>query len=398
MTDPTPAAKQPRSRRIARGIGVGLLSVAVFLLAAVILGALAPNIPLVGVVGSAISGTAPWIGVALVLLLAITVWLIIRRRGIWRIVIASVAALALVGSVVITSQLVRVGSDNGVSLNPFAASPASRDADHTEQYASHNGEPLEVSIWSPSDNAEGNAPVAFFTHGGGWVSGDPALDLAGMFTTLSDEGWLVVSAQYTLASPTVHTSDIVEAQVGCAMAWTAANAASYGGDPATFISMGESAGGNLAINAAYRTNSGDLTCEGSGEMPAVDAVVTLFPGVNPYGLYADPIAGGAVPGRTFMDQYIGGSPEDFPQQYEAVNSSTHIDSSSPPTLIFQGENDHLVQAPRVYDFVDDAESAGVDVALVKVPFGEHGFPLLPLGAQLYNQVTMEWLKSQGFTP
>jgi acetyl esterase len=398
MTDKLASAGRPRPHRIARKIGVGLLSVLVILLAALILGAFTPDVPLLGVVGAALSGGAPWVGLTLVLLLAISVWLAVRRRGAWRIIVASVAALAIVGSIVITAQLVSVGSSNGVSINPFVASPASRAADHTEQYASHDGEPLEVSIWSPAGDADGTAPVAFFTHGGGWVSGDPSVDLAGMFTTLADEGWLVVSAQYTLASPTVHTSHIVEAQVGCAMAWTAANASTYGGDPSTFISMGESAGGNLAINAAYRTNSRDLACEGSGEMPTVDAVVTLFPGVNPYGLYSDPIAGGAIPGRTFMEQYIGGSPDAFPQEYEAVNSSSHIDVTSPPTLIFQGENDHLVQAPRVYDFVDDAEAAGVEVTLVTVPFGEHGFPLLPLGAQIYNQITMEWLDAQGLTP
>jgi acetyl esterase len=63
----------------------------------------------------------------------------------------------------------------------------------------------------------------------------------------------------------------------------------------------------------------------------------------------------------------------------------------------QGENDHLVQAPRVYDFASRAEEAGVDIALIRVPFGEHGFPLLPLGAQLYTTITLDWLKEQGLT-
>lgn len=375
-----------------------LVSLLTILSALVVLGAFTPNVPILGVVGATLSGAAPWIGLVLVALLAASLWFVVRRRAVWRCIVASVAALSLVGSVFVTMQQVAVGSEHGVDINPFALSPDSREPDHRERYASHDGDPLEVFIWSPVDTSEADAPVAFFTHGGGWVGGDPSRDLAGMFTSLSEAGWLVVSAGYTLASPTLHTSDMVEDQVGCAMAWTAANASTYGGDASTFVSMGESAGGNLAINAAYRTNSGDLTCENTGAMPTVDAVVTLVPGVSPYGLYSDPIAGGSVPGRTFIERYIGGSPEEFPERYEAVNSSTHIDSSSPPTLIHQGENDHLVQAPRVYDFAEQADASGVDVTLVRVPFGEHGFALMPLGAQIYNQVTMQWLETQGLMP
>lgn len=368
------------------------------LLAVVTLGAFTTDIPVLGVIGAALSGAAPWIGIMHVIALVIAVLLVVRRRGAWRIAIASVAALALVGSIVITARQVAVGTEHGASINPFAPLHPSRTPDDTAQYGEHDGESLDVSIWTPSDRSGGPAPVAFFTHGGGWVSGDPSLDLAGMFTMLADAGWLVVSAEYTLATPTKHTSEYVEAQVGCAMAWTAANAASYGGDPSTFVSMGESAGGNLSINTAYRANAGTLGCESAGAMPDVDAVIALFPGVSPYGLYDDPIAGGAVPGRTFMEQYIGGSPEEYPERYRAVDSTTHIDATSPPTLIFQGEHDHLVQAPRVEEFVDAAEDTGIDMTMVRVPYAEHGFPLLPLGAQVYTQVAFAWLEDRGLMP
>jgi acetyl esterase len=392
------ARRRPMPRRILVRIalifGAGLTVV----LALVIVGAFMTDFPILGVFGAALSGAAPWIGVALLVALAVSIVLVVRSRRTGRIIIAAIAALALVGSIVVTTEQVSVATDRGLSINPFAPIAASRHPDHIEQYSSYKGDPLEVSIWTPTTGDKGTAPVAFFTHGGGWVSGDPSLDLAGLFTTMADQGWVIVSAEYTLATPTLHTSDFVEAQIGCAMAWTGVNAATYGGDPSTFLSMGESAGGNLAINSAYRANSGNLGCPETGPLPEVDAVVTLFPGVNPSGLWEDPIAGGAVPGRTFMQQYIGGSPEEFPERYAAVNSATHIYPTSPPTLIFQGENDHLVQAPRVYDFVEKAQAAGVDVELIRVPFGEHGFPLLPLGAQLYTNITLDWLHDQGLAP
>lgn len=394
----TPSTRSaPTPRRILKRVGLAIGAALTVLLSLITLGAFTTNTPILGVIGAAFSGAAPWIGVVLLIALALSAWLLIRRRNIWRATIAAVAALGLVGSIIITTQQTLVATDRGLALNPFAPITASREPNETAQYSSHEGDPLEVSIWTPTTGGNGTAPVAFFTHGGGWVSGDPSLDLAGLFTTMADQGWLVVSAEYTLASPNLHTSEFVEAQIGCAMAWTGANAATYGGDPSTFLSMGESAGGNLAINSAYRANSGSLDCTETGPIPDVDAVVTLFPGVSPYGLWQDPIAGGAIPGRTFMQQYIGGSPEEFPEQYAAVDSESHIDSTSPPTLIFQGENDHLVQAPRVYDFATKAEEAGVNITLIRVPFGEHGFPLLPLGAQLYTTITLDWLKEQGLT-
>jgi acetyl esterase len=391
------ASRVPSRRNVIQKVLLILGACVALALALVTLGAFTPDIPVLGVVGAALSGTAPWMGATALVIVLISVWLVIRRRSVLRIVLGSIAAATVVGCTVISAQLVAVGSEHGVSLNPFAVPSSSREPDRTVQYATHDGDPLHVSVWTP-DEATGDAPVAFFTHGGGWVSGDPSLDLAGMLSQLSDAGWLVVSAEYTLATPEHHTSEFVEDQIGCAMAWTTANASEFGADPSTFISMGESAGGNLAINTAYRSSSGDLTCDSTGEMPAVDGVVTLFPGVSPYGLYEDPIAGGMLPGRTFMEQYIGGSPAQFPEQYQRVSSSTHLDATSPPTLIFQGEHDHLVQAPRVYDFVDETTRAGVDTTLVRVPFGEHGFPLLPLGGRIYTDITMQWLEDRGLTP
>jgi acetyl esterase len=364
----------------------------VVVLAVLLTGAFFPDIPGVGVLGSIASGFSTWIGLAALMALALTVVLVARRRTVWRILIAAIATLVIVGATTITIQLTATGQANGVTINPFAVMATTRAPDEVAVYGEREGDDLNISVWKPSDSRT-NAPIAFITHGGGWVEGASTDDWGGMIPTLTGAGWLVVSAEYTLATPSFQTADIAESQIACAMAWTTRNASTYGGDPTRFVSLGDSAGGNLAINASYRSNSGDLTCDQVGPMPHVAATATLFPAVDPYSLYND-TASGTYPGRTFLDRYIGGSPDEYAALYASVDSSTHISSDAPPTLILQGQNDHLVQVHGAREYADTAESAGIDMTLVVVPFGEHVFQFAPLGAELYTKITMEWLNSR----
>ena len=399
---PAPAAlaAAPSNRRRS-GVGARIVltvfTVLGVVLLVVVLGAFFPGLPLyVGVVASVLSGFAAWLGVLALVLLVAAALLLRRRRTPWRVVVAAVTVLALIGCVVITARLVAVGAANGVTINPFAPATKTRAPDATVQYASDAGTALHVAVWKPTAPRAGGAPVAFFIHGGGWVEGDALQDNNGLRGELADAGWLVVSVDYTLATSDRHTWDLVEGQVGCALAWTQQNAAAYGGNPGTFVTFGDSAGGELALNTTYRATAGTLTCPATGPLPNVDAVVTLYPGVNPYALYDDTVWGKA-PGQTFMDRYIGGSPQDFPDAYRSVDSSTHIVSNAPPTLILQGQNDHLVRAHAVVDFAAQARQAGIDTTLITVPYGEHVFDVSPMGSQLYKRIAVDWLRQHGIT-
>lgn len=401
MTSSSPShpagGRSSRGRSIFKRLAKIAGSVIVVALALVILGAFLPDLLGLGVVGSSMSGWSTWLGIAALIGLGVAAWLFARRPNVWRGVVAGVATVTLIGCLTITTQLVALGAQHGVTINPFSGTDSTPAPDDVVTYGEHDGTSLDVSIWRPATDTTDDAPVAFITHGGGWVSGSPA-EVREIIPALTDAGWLVVAAGYTLATPDTHTVDFVEDQIGCAMAWTQANVANYGGDPATFVSMGDSAGGNLAINTAYRTDSGDLSCVETGTMPDVDAVAVVFPAVDPEALWNDSVTGGVHPGQGFLEQYIGGSPADFPEEYEAVASTSHVTPTSPPTLILQGANDHLVQAPAVAAFAEDARTAGVDTTYVSVPYAEHVFQFSPLGSQLYTGITLNWLEEQGLNP
>jgi acetyl esterase len=158
----------------------------------------------------------------------------------------------------------------------------------------------------------------------------------------TERGWLALSIDYTLSSVDRHLWDTTTSQVGCAMAWTVANATRLGGDPARISLLGSSAGGNLAINAAYLANAGRLESSCGGSVPRVAAVSALYPPVDLASAWASRVPAISDMARQFNTYYVGGSPQQFPERYRFVASANHINAAAPQTLAIFGANDHLV--------------------------------------------------------
>jgi arylformamidase len=91
------------------------------------------------------------------------------------------------------------------------------------------------------------APVLVFIHGGYWMALSKAsTDYVAL--GLVPHGVAVVNIDYSLM-PQVRMDDVVR-QARAAVAWTLANAASFGGDPQQVWVAGHSAGGHLSMAVA----------------------------------------------------------------------------------------------------------------------------------------------------
>ncbi len=107
--------------------------------------------------------------------------------------------------------------------------------------------PLPARVYDPRV-ATGAAPVILYFHGGGWVTGNLDTYDASDRELANGTGAIVVSVQYRLGPE--YRFSAAQNDADASYNWLLKNAASIGGDPKQIALVGESAGGNLAIDTA----------------------------------------------------------------------------------------------------------------------------------------------------
>lgn len=105
----------------------------------------------------------------------------------------------------------------------------------------------KARVYTPA-GATGPLPVILYIHGGGWVIADIDVYDSSPRALAKAANAIVVSIEYRHAPeakfPAAHDD------ANAAYRWVLANAAKWGGDPKKVALVGESAGGNLAMNVA----------------------------------------------------------------------------------------------------------------------------------------------------
>ncbi|MCC5956753.1 MAG: alpha/beta hydrolase [Natronohydrobacter sp.] len=265
--------------------------------------------------------------------------------------------------------------------------------DSVETVRSVEGTELRAAIYRPPSMAT-PAPVIVYIHGGGFMTGTPT-ETAADLRWFADNGWLVVSVEYRLFGTDSPTWDKAPDDVRCALAWTYRNATRFGGDPTRLAILGDSAGGNLAINAGFAAAAGGGKSICGADIAVPMAIAVQYPAVDPVSIYEDgfPIPGFAP--RMLIEGYIGGSPDLYPERIAAVSSATFLTPDAPPTLVILPERDSLVVTSGTLAFVQDARAAGVDLELVRIPFANHVYNQLAansLGNQIGRTVRLRFLE------
>jgi acetyl esterase len=392
-------------RRIARKIGQVAAGAALVVCLLVLIGAHVYGLPFIAPIGSTVlSIFGPWLVVVPIAIGAIEIWLWRASHSRGTVVLLSMAVVATVWASVALARIVAESHNHGVQINLLRAfemrlSQGSRPDDDLV-YGTWHDQALRLVVYKPSAARSGEpAPILLYIHGGGFTLGD-RFESGTNLRWFSDRGWLALSIDYTLSTVDRHLWDTSTGQVGCAMAWTAANAARLGGDPTRISLLGSSAGGNLAINAAYLANAGRLESSCGGTVPRVSAVSALYPPVDLAAAWLSRVPGISDMARKFNTYYVGGSPEQFPDRYRFVDSATHINAAAPPTLVIFGANDHLVPPDATDRFAQQAHSAGIDIESIRFPYGDHAFNINQngIGNQFYLAMTDQFLSKHGQQP
>jgi acetyl esterase/lipase len=201
-------------------------------------------------------------------------------------------------------------------------------------------------------------PCVVVIHGGSWQNGD-STQLAPLNSYLAARGYTVAAINYRLAPEHPFPAALDDAQA--AIAYLKSNAAALGLDAQRFALLGRSAGGQLALLAAYLAHD-----------PSIRGVISLYGPTDLVYAYAHPANPAVFDSRGVMEAYLGGNPDRVMSQYNAASPINFIGDDTPPTLLIHGGRDELVSPAQSERLAGALERAGRRHLLLILPWATHG--------------------------
>ena len=232
------------------------------------------------------------------------------------------------------------------------------------------GVQLTVDVARPT--TPGTYPIVVQIYGGAWQRGAPNSN-AEYAHWLAARGYVVFAIDYRHA-PAFHFPAQLE-DVRTDLAWIRDHAAEYGGDTSRVAFLGRSAGGHLAMLAAYTDSP--ITPK---------AVVSLYGGIDLVGGWEHPPFLDPLNIPDVEEKLIGGTPAQFPDLYREGTVLTHITHKQPPTLLIYGSRDNCVESKYGAVLRDRLIATGSTVAFLEIPWANHAFDEVLSGPS--NQLAM----------
>lgn len=266
---------------------------------------------------------------------------------------------------------------------------------------------LLCDVWQPAEGVEPTGLAFIYLHGSAWYLLDKDYGTRPFFRQLTAQGHVVMDVAYRLC-PEVDIYGMI-GDVKRAVAWMKANAANYRVDPERIVLAGGSAGGHLALLAAYAPNHPQLTPpDVQGCDLSVRAVVAYYGPSDLCAFYehtkqqrmiglpkveiGQPAAIGVnlmqIAGR--LDILLGAYPHENPAVYQLASPVSHVHSGCPPTLLIQGDVDRFTPPSAARELHRRLVECGVPATNIIYPLTEHAFDLLlpqvspPAQAALYE--------------
>lgn len=252
---------------------------------------------------------------------------------------------------------------------------------------------VDLDIFLPESSSGSKHPVVVIIHGGGWVEGDKTLDslyyMRRLKSELLNNGIAVVSINYRLVGKEIHLPAPVE-DCKDAIRWLRAHADEYKLDTSNVGLWGGSAGGHLALMAAYTTNEQFLGDPGLSSYSArVDYVIDNFGPTNLNALFKIDLGWfGTFFFKLFyrdlykIRQYLvfamtGHQLKAAKNEIIEINASNspinYANENAVPTLIFHGTKDNVVPILQSEALKKALDRSLIENEFIKVPKGDHGF-------------------------
>lgn len=216
-----------------------------------------------------------------------------------------------------------------------------------------------MDIYLPAGRKTDSTKAVVLIHGGGWTSGSKA-----EFTAYIDSfqkrmpDYAIFNINYRLYNGD-NRFPTQENDIKKAIDFIGDNSGDYHINKNKLVLLGVSAGGHLALLQAYKNNN-----------PQIVAVVDFFGPTNLLGMYQKPWH----PYVTLALQMVTGTtPAANTELYKQSSPVNFISSSTPPTLIFHGGQDQVVNVSQSKELKNNLDKAGVKNELVIYPSQKHGW-------------------------
>lgn len=221
-----------------------------------------------------------------------------------------------------------------------------------------NNAAQRMDIYLPAKRSISQTGCLILLHGGGWNSGSRH-NLSAYVDSFKARlpGYAIFNIDYRLVSSSVNFT-AQENDIKTAVNFIASHADAYNINTKKFVLIGVSAGAHLALLQAYKNTS-----------PKVAAVIDFFGPTDLAEMYHHPWHA-MIP--HLMESFIGGTPETN-TAYHDLSPVNYINKQTPPTLIFHGKQDYLVNVAQSQTLQRKLQQAGVVNKLVIYNSAGHGW-------------------------
>jgi acetyl esterase/lipase len=229
-------------------------------------------------------------------------------------------------------------------------------------------------------------------HGGFWALGQRG-EATRASRRLADLGFTVFDVEYRLAPQPNWRAAIGDLK--CAIGWVKRHASTedWTIDPGQLVLLGRSAGGHLALMAAYTSGDPELPASCEASDTSVSAVIALYPPTDLAWGHAHPGNLRVADGPARIRDFLGDAPEGAPDRYRALSPTERVTRSAPPTLLAHGGRDQMVPPDQMQRLVARLGAAGVRHDALFIPYAQHAFDFVPgsFSSQLLEQAMLRFL-------
>lgn len=205
-----------------------------------------------------------------------------------------------------------------------------------------------MDLYLPADGNASSTKLMILIHGGAWADGDKA-DFDAYIDELKRRlpGYAFANINYRLFSLNGQNKFPAQEQdVKAAVTFLLNKSTEYKFSK-TFVLLGASAGGHLALLQGYKY----------AQDVAPKAIVSFFGPTDLAHLYNNPPQA-SLPG--LLAAVVGGTPAQNAAIYESSSPVSFVTAQSAPTLLLHGGQDNLVPTSQVTQLTNRLNIAGVD--------------------------------------